>query len=90
MSSTANTIQSTAPLLVLPIELMQYMTRFLEPAAAAAFSLSCSGIYHAVGKGHLEDYLSVHTDVERELRADRRLKLEVLERAFPSHWYCAW
>jgi hypothetical protein len=87
----ASLILQTAPICGLPIELIQDITSYLEPASAAAFCLSARYIYYAVGTAHLSTYLqsgsSTHTHPSK---VRRRKKIEILERAFPSHWYCAW
>ncbi|KAF2739054.1 hypothetical protein EJ04DRAFT_509207 [Polyplosphaeria fusca] len=72
-----------APIFKLPVELLQEIAALLEPSSAAAFCLSSSGICFAVGLRHLRTYLSSgrHT-------FETRKNIEVLERAFPSHWYC--
>ncbi|KAJ4301445.1 hypothetical protein N0V90_003537 [Kalmusia sp. IMI 367209] len=79
-----------APLLTLPLELIQQVTSYLDPDTAASFCLSSRYIYYAVGTEHLNSYLSVHNAFERYSKIERRKRIEILERAFPSHWYCAW
>ncbi|KAF2265787.1 hypothetical protein CC78DRAFT_567359 [Lojkania enalia] len=74
-----------APILSLPLELVQHITTFLDPFSVASFCLSTRYIYYAVGTRHLSAFLSTGYT-----KFSKRKNFEVLERAFPSHWYCAW
>ena len=86
LPKAAATVQAQyAPVLTLPLELIQQISSYLDSAAAASFCLSSRYIYYAVGTAHLNHHLSVTSN-----KFERRKKIEILERAFPSHWYCAW
>ena len=74
-----------APIYTLPVELIQEITSYLQPSSAASFALSARYIYYAVGSGHLQRYLQ-----SGDSKIQRRQNIEILERAFPSKWYCAW
>jgi hypothetical protein len=81
----------TAPICGLPVELLQEITSYLELASTAAFSLSSRYIYYAVGTAHLSTYLQTGSSGHiQPSKIQRRKNIEILERAFPSHWYCAW
>jgi hypothetical protein len=78
--------QQSAPLLSLPVELIQHIASYLDlSSSAASFSLSSRYICYAIGRQHLATFLSNPSS-----RFQQRKNIEVLERAFPSHWYCAW
>ncbi|PSN61978.1 hypothetical protein BS50DRAFT_577859 [Corynespora cassiicola Philippines] len=79
------TTPQTAPLLSLPVELLQLITAYLDTPSAAALSLSARYTCYAIGHAHTARYLS-----SSRTKFDRRKRIEILERAFPSHWYCAW
>ncbi|KAF1956012.1 hypothetical protein CC80DRAFT_492911 [Byssothecium circinans] len=97
-----------APILSLPLELLQQISTHLSPATAASFSLSTRYIYYAIGTQPLQAHISPPPNSftpkpeDHNLhyrsppppttlpRIERRKRLEILERAFPSHWYCAW
>jgi hypothetical protein len=72
-----------APILNLPVELLQSIVAFLDRSSAAAFCLSSRGICYAVGRNHLSKYMDAGGD-----RFLWRCNLELIEQAFPSHWYC--
>ncbi|KAJ4368191.1 hypothetical protein N0V83_006547 [Neocucurbitaria cava] len=75
-----------APLLNLPIELIQQITSYLDNASAASFCLSSRFICYAVGTNHLSSYIGASKS-----RFEKRRTIEaVVERAFPGHWFCAW
>ncbi|KAF2248779.1 hypothetical protein BU26DRAFT_380706, partial [Trematosphaeria pertusa] len=74
-----------APICNLPLEIIQHIATYLSSAAAASFSLSSRYIYYALGTDRLSLYLT-----SPRSKLDRRRNIEILERAFPSHWYCAW
>ncbi|KAF2188297.1 hypothetical protein K469DRAFT_660980 [Zopfia rhizophila CBS 207.26] len=74
-----------APILSLPIELLQQITTYLSPTDSASFCLSARYICYAIGTQHLKTFLQSPT-----YKSEKRHNIQVLERAFPSHWYCAW
>lgn len=78
-------IPQTGPLLSLPIELIQRISFYLDNPSAASFCLSTRYICYAVGRDHLSNFLAAAYS-----KFERRKNIEILERAFPSHWYCAW
>ncbi|KAF2473918.1 uncharacterized protein BDR25DRAFT_332663 [Lindgomyces ingoldianus] len=75
----------SAPICKLPIEIIQQIASYLSPPCGASFCLSTRYIYYAVGTQHLSTFLSFGTS-----KLENRKNIEVLERAFPSNWYCAW
>lgn len=76
----------TAPILTLPIELVQQITSYLDNASAASFCLSSRFVCYAVGTNHLSKYIAASKS-----RFEKRRTIEiVVERAFPGHWLCAW
>ncbi|KAF1846727.1 uncharacterized protein K460DRAFT_286786 [Cucurbitaria berberidis CBS 394.84] len=75
-----------APILSLPIELVQQITLYLDNASAASFCLSSRFICYAVGINHLSKYI----DTSKSRFEKRRTIEAVVERAFPGHWFCAW
>ena len=85
MENDVVTQLSDSPLFSLPIELIQEITTYLSPYEAASFSLCSHNIYYTIGSLHLSAYLS-----SPKTKLERRQHLEVIERAFPTHWYCAW
>jgi len=75
-----------APLLSLPIELLQQVTSHLDNSSSASLCLSSRYIYYALGTQHLSTYLHA-----AKSRFEKRRRIEaVIERAFPGHWFCAW
>ncbi|KAF2708910.1 hypothetical protein K504DRAFT_455839 [Pleomassaria siparia CBS 279.74] len=81
----------TAPICSLPIELVQEIRSYLPNPDVASFCLSTRQIYYAVGTGQLSTFLSSSPNkYSRGTKIERRKNMEILERAFPSHWYCAW
>ncbi|ORY16738.1 hypothetical protein BCR34DRAFT_506712 [Clohesyomyces aquaticus] len=80
-----STAQNQNTIHKLPVEVIQQIASYLEPSNAAAFCLSTRFICYAVGTQQLHNFLSGPTS-----KIDRRKNIEVLERAFSSHWYCAW
>ncbi|KAG9194551.1 hypothetical protein G6011_04586 [Alternaria panax] len=75
-----------APLLSLPLELIQQVSTYLDTSSAAAFCLSSRYIYYALGT----EVLSRHVEGSKN-RFEKRKTIEaVVERAFPGHWFCAW
>ncbi|CAO2654766.1 Nn.00g114990.m01.CDS01 [Neocucurbitaria sp. VM-36] len=76
----------TAPLLSLPVELIQQITSNLDNASAASFCLSSRFICYAVGTNHLSKHIAASKS-----RFEKRRTIEaVVERAFSGHWFCAW
>ncbi|KAF1945213.1 hypothetical protein EJ02DRAFT_339122 [Clathrospora elynae] len=76
----------TAPILSLPIELVQQISSYLDDASAAAFCLSSRYIYYALGT----EVLSGHVEASKNRFEKRRTIEAVVERAFPGQWFCAW
>lgn len=75
-----------APLLKLPIELIQSISKYLDSASAASFCLSTRYIYYALGTATLSKYVE-----SSKSRFEKRRTIEaVVERAFPGHFFCAW
>ncbi|KAF2121460.1 hypothetical protein BDV96DRAFT_472521, partial [Lophiotrema nucula] len=83
--SVASGPAQQVPILNLPIEIIQQITTFLDHPSAASFCLSTRYICYAVGTQPLATYLGSGKTIY-----EKRKNIEVLERAFPSHWYCAW
>ncbi|KAI0585595.1 hypothetical protein PtrEW7m1_001707 [Pyrenophora tritici-repentis] len=75
-----------APILSLPIELIRHVNTYLDTATAASFCLSSRYIYYALGT----NVLTRHIDGSKNRFEKRRVIEEVVERAFPGHWFCAW
>ncbi|CAA9964929.1 hypothetical protein PTMSG1_08288 [Pyrenophora teres f. maculata] len=75
-----------APILSLPVELIRHVNTYLDTATAASFCLSSRYIYYALGT----DVLTRHIDGSKNRFEKRRVIEEVVERAFPGHWFCAW
>lgn len=75
-----------APVLRLPIELVQHIASYLDNASVAAFCLSSRYIYYALGTERLTKYV----DASKSRFEKRRTIEAVVERAFPGHWFCAW
>jgi hypothetical protein len=75
-----------APLLSLPIELIQHVTSYLDAESSASFCLSSRYIYYALGS----DCLSQYINSSKNRFAKRRTIESIVERAFPDHWFCAW
>jgi hypothetical protein len=80
-------IQQTSPLLSLPLELIQQIASYLDHSSAASLCLSSRYTCYAIGRNDLTEHLSLSCSLPR---FQRRKNIEILERAFPSHWYCAW
>jgi hypothetical protein len=75
-----------APILALPIELVQQVTSYLDAGSSASFCLSSRYIYYALGSDRLTDYINS----SKSRFAKRRTIEALVERAFPGHWFCAW
>ncbi|KAH3966030.1 hypothetical protein HBH98_093970 [Parastagonospora nodorum] len=75
-----------APLLSLPVELVQHVTSYLEAESSASFCLSSRYIYYALGSDCLTQYINS----SKNRFAKRRTIEAIVERAFPGHWFCAW
>ncbi|KAF2873395.1 hypothetical protein BDV95DRAFT_604903 [Massariosphaeria phaeospora] len=82
---TASPPLQTAPLTTLPYELLQQITHSLDAPSSASLCLSSRRIYHALGTYALTSFLQSGTT-----KSERRQNIEILERAFPGSWYCAW
>ncbi|KAL6710237.1 hypothetical protein ACN47E_009183 [Coniothyrium glycines] len=81
-----STKSRSAPILQLPLELVQQINSHLDTASAAAFCLSSRYIYYALGTAVLSKYVEASTS-----RFEKRRTIEsVVERAFPGHFFCAW
>jgi hypothetical protein len=78
-------VHQTPPIYKLPVELLQHITTFLSPREISAFSVTDRHICYTIGREHLHRYIRTGST-----KLERREKIEVLEQAFPSHWYCAW
>jgi hypothetical protein len=88
ISDSLITIKHTkkAPVLALPVELVQQVSIYLDDASSAAFCLSSRYIYYALGTDTLSTYVGASKN-----RFEKRRTIEaVVERAFPGHWFCAW
>ena len=96
MSAGAPSNPQEAPILTLPVELIRHISSLLGSADTASFSLTARWIYYTLGTGHLNDFLGIyaregawHQKYRRRLsRCVRSDLIEILERAFPSKWYC--
>ncbi|KAF1993717.1 hypothetical protein P154DRAFT_527586 [Amniculicola lignicola CBS 123094] len=77
--------QQEVPLLSLPVEILQEISSYLEASSAASFSLSTRYVHYALGNQHLRTIVQTSSSV-----FEKRKNLEILERAFSSHYYCAW
>jgi hypothetical protein len=75
-----------APLLSLPIELVQQVSSYLDTESSASFCLSSRYIYYALGSNRLTKYINT----SKSRFAKRRMIEAIVERAFPGHWFCAW
>jgi len=75
-----------APVLTLPLELIQQVNTYLDTASAAAFCLSGRYIYYALGT----EVLSRHVKGSKNRFEKRKIIEAVVERAFPGHWFCGW
>ncbi|KAI4645668.1 hypothetical protein J4E93_005245 [Alternaria ventricosa] len=75
-----------APVLTLPLELIQQVNSYLDTASAAAFCLSGRYIYYALGT----EVLSRHVKGSKNRFEKRKIIEAVVERAFPGHWFCGW
>ncbi|OCL07023.1 hypothetical protein AOQ84DRAFT_295909, partial [Glonium stellatum] len=73
------------PILGIPLEIIQEITSYLPRESAAAFCLSSRYICYAVGTDHLYKLLK-----RARGKYERRANTVILEKAFPSHWFCAW
>jgi hypothetical protein len=84
--NTTTSKHQPAPILGLPIELLQQITSYLDTATSASLSLSSRYTYYALGTNHLSTYVG-----GSKSRFEKRKTIEaVVERAFPGHWFCAW
>jgi hypothetical protein len=75
-----------APILGLPVELVQQVNAYLDTEASASFCLSSRYIYYALGSDCLTQYINS----TKSRFAKRRTIEAIVERAFPGHWFCAW
>lgn len=83
---TINTdLNQTTPLCQLPVEILQYIAAFLSASDAASFSLTSRYVCYAIGLKSLHMFIQ-----SGQTLAEKRRNVEILERAYPSHWYCAW
>lgn len=78
-------VVTDAPLLKLPVEVVQEIASYLPRESAASFCLSSSYICYAIGTEQLHAYLKAALS-----KIQKRANLQIVERAFPSHWYCPW
>ncbi|KAH8724974.1 hypothetical protein GQ44DRAFT_740041 [Phaeosphaeriaceae sp. PMI808] len=78
--------KQVAPLLSLPVELVQQITSYLDAGSAASFCLSSRFIYYALGSDRLTHYIKA----SKSRFVKRRAIEAIVERAFPGHWFCAW
>lgn len=76
----------SSPIHKLPTELLQLITTYLPPQSTSAFSLTGRYICYVVGREHLYTYL--HPSATTKFV--KRDHMEILECAFPSHYYCPW
>jgi hypothetical protein len=84
--ATITKLPQKAPILTLPVELIQQVNAHLDTASAAAFCLSSRFIYYALGTNVLSGYVEASKN-----RFEKRRTIEaVVERAFPGHWFCGW
>lgn len=75
-----------APLLTLPVEILQHISSYLDTSCCASLSLSSRYLCYALGTNHLARCLE-----SAKTSFDKRGIIEgLIERAFPGHWYCAW
>ena len=80
-------LQQTSAFLTLPLELIQNIASYLDHSSAASLCLSSRYICYAIGRNDLTEHLSLSCTLPK---FQRRKNIEILERAFPSHWYCSW
>lgn len=78
-------VEKKPPILGIPLEIIQEITSYLPRESAAAFCLSSRYICYAVGTDHLYKLLK-----RARGKYERRANTVILEKAFPSHWFCAW
>lgn len=84
--ATITKLPQQAPILTLPVELVQHVNTYLDTASAAAFCLSSRFIYYSLGTNVLSRYVEGSKN-----RFEKRRTIEaVVERAFPGHWFCGW
>ncbi|USP75958.1 hypothetical protein yc1106_03232 [Curvularia clavata] len=84
--ATITKLPQKAPILTLPVELIQHVNTYLDTASAAAFCLSSRFIYYSLGTNVLTRYVEGSKN-----RFEKRRTIEaVVERAFPGHWFCGW
>lgn len=95
-------IRQDAPILKLPVELIQYISTYLPNVSAmASFSLSSRYLYYAIGTLPLSTHINGPVcpptlgvpgsySQPKPSKVERRQRREILERAFPSQWYCGW
>ncbi|KAF2808351.1 uncharacterized protein BDZ99DRAFT_464232 [Mytilinidion resinicola] len=70
----------------LPVEIIQEIASYLSKLEKASFCLSSRFTCYAVGTQELHTLLRHAYGTKFDRRANNR----ILERAFPSHWFCAW
>ncbi|KAF2494160.1 hypothetical protein BU16DRAFT_512506 [Lophium mytilinum] len=70
----------------LPVEIIQEIASYLSRHETASFCLSSRFTCYAVGTQALHTLLRAAYNS----KFDRRANTMILERAFPSHWLCAW
>ncbi|PVI04645.1 hypothetical protein DM02DRAFT_611268 [Periconia macrospinosa] len=101
LTSISTPAPQSAPLLKLPVELIQHISSYLSDISTlASFSLTSRYLYHAIGTLPLSTHMdgeslpstgrALSSTQSRPSRAERRERREILERAFPTRWYCAW
>ncbi|CAI6332533.1 unnamed protein product [Periconia digitata] len=103
LTAAATPTPQNAPLLKLPIELIQHISTYLPNiSTVASFSLTSRYLYYAIGTLPLSTHMygadtipshgsrTSSYSLSRISRTERRERREILERAFPSRWYCAW
>jgi hypothetical protein len=80
-------IQQSSPLLTLPVELIQLTASYLDRISTASLCLACRYTCLAIGRNELVEHVTLSRPL---IKVQRRKNIEILERAFPSHWYCSW
>jgi hypothetical protein len=80
-------IQQSSPLLTLPVELIQLISSYLDRISTASLCLSCRYTCFVIGRNELTEYITLSLPLSK---FQRRKNIGILERAFPSHWYCSW
>ncbi|EUC34614.1 hypothetical protein COCCADRAFT_35767 [Bipolaris zeicola 26-R-13] len=84
--ATITKLPQKAPILTLPVELIQQVSTYLDTGSAASFCLSSRFVYYALGT----NVLSAHVEGSKNRFEKRRIIEAVVERAFPGHWFCGW